>query len=611
AVDLDKEGNISRNHDRRTLFFPFAPELLTPGTNHLVIRLWGDPAYMPLGLHSAQPYYITQYSEMQKKNNEVVAVTFIGLYLFIGIYHIFIFLTRRQDRYNLFYGLFSADLAVYLFSRTHTVYSFIANTRVIFVIELSSLFLLMPFIAAFLDWLRYSKLTVTTKVFSLFCFSLIAGILFLPRHIGFDLLGIWQVFGLAMAVYYILYGIVIRFFIDQVKRWRRQPRDERRNLFLVIFDGLRISALGNLVFGALFLFATAFYDIFDALVLHQDLVLTKYGFFVFTMSTAFILANRFNFLHVRLHELNQTLEERIQDLTATSQLLRINEKKYRCLFEGTSDPVALLDEELSFIEGNAAAMSLFGLDRPGTENLNLRDILYGQEVERNQGILSIDRAMRSLSQSQKPKELKFRIRTPLGEPKTCRIRLEAITAMNQSEILLHVRPEDEDPLMECFVEGREVYSIESTLSAADEATRRITHSLKRYLDAEEANYLMICLREIIINAVEHGNLEISFDDKSRAQQEQKYFEFIQERQQMDEFKDRTVTIEYSITQKRAIYRVTDMGPGFDHRSFLKNAHRHQEEILEHGRGLFMTLSAFDTVKYNEKGNQVSLIKNFN
>ncbi|MBN2510253.1 MAG: hypothetical protein JXB03_08250, partial [Spirochaetales bacterium] len=29
AVDLDKEGNISRNHDRRTLFFPFAPELLT------------------------------------------------------------------------------------------------------------------------------------------------------------------------------------------------------------------------------------------------------------------------------------------------------------------------------------------------------------------------------------------------------------------------------------------------------------------------------------------------------------------------------------------------------------------------------------------------------
>ena len=610
AVDMDTKGNITASHDRRSLYFPFPPNLLTPGRNHLVIRMWGDPAVSLLGFFSAQPYYIGNYKDIEKNNSEVLAVTFIGLYLFIGIYHIFIYLSRRQDRFNLFYGLFSMDLAVYLFSRTHTVYQYISSSKAIFLIELSSLFLLIPFLAAFLDWLRYSKLTKVTQVFSLFCFLLVFGIFVFPKHVAYDLLSIWQVFGLSMTLYYIMYGIIIEFFIDQIQRWRRQPSENKKSLFAVLFMGMRRSALGNLLFGALFLFGTAVFDIVDALMIHVDLVLTKYGFFVFTMSTAFILANRFNFLHMRLRELNQTLENRIEDLTATSQLLSINEKKYRSLFDGTGDPVALMNEDLSFIEGNRAAMSLFGLDRPGNDNLNLRDILYGQEMERAQGVISINRALRSLSIAKQPRELKLRIRTPIGEARTCRIRLEAITSMNQREILLHVRPEDEDPLMDSFVEGREVYAIESTLSAADEATRKVTHTLKRYLDAEEANFLMICLREMIINAVEHGNLEISFEEKSKAQREQQYFEFIQERQQMEQFKDRSVTIEYSITSKRAIYRITDMGPGFDHKLYMNNREQNHAEMLEHGRGLFMTLSAFDTVKFNEKGNQVSLIKNF-
>ncbi|NIP67406.1 hypothetical protein GWM83_02165 [Candidatus Bathyarchaeota archaeon] len=175
---------------------------------------------------------------------------------------------------------------------------------------------------------------------------------------------------------------------------------------------------------------------------------------------------------------------------------------------------------------------------------------------------------------------------------------------------MRVLQENEDPLLESFVEGREVYTIQSTLSAADEATRRVTNQLKRYMDAEDANFLSICLREILINAVEHGNLEITFDDKSKAQEEERYFEFLQERQQQSPYKTRTVNIEYSITPKRAIYRITDMGKGFDHKTFISKGDEPRPELLEHGRGLFMTLNAFDTVKYNDKGNQVMLVKNF-
>jgi anti-sigma regulatory factor (Ser/Thr protein kinase) len=34
------------------------------------------------------------------------------------------------------------------------------------------------------------------------------------------------------------------------------------------------------------------------------------------------------------------------------------------------------------------------------------------------------------------------------------------------------------------------------------------------------------------------------------------------------------------------------------------------ELLEHGRGLFITLGAFDAVRFNEAGNQVTLVKYF-
>ena len=69
-----------------------------------------------------------------------------------------------------------------------------------------------------------------------------------------------------------------------------------------------------------------------------DLLLTKYGFFLFTMGTALILANRLGFLHDRLGGLNRTLEERIRVLTETGVRLSASERRYRSLFEGSSEP---------------------------------------------------------------------------------------------------------------------------------------------------------------------------------------------------------------------------------------------------------------------------------
>jgi anti-sigma regulatory factor (Ser/Thr protein kinase) len=72
-----------------------------------------------------------------------------------------------------------------------------------------------------------------------------------------------------------------------------------------------------------------------------------------------------------------------------------------------------------------------------------------------------------------------------------------------------------------------------------------------------------------------------------------------------------VVVEYSISASRATFRVTDEGNGFDHSMYSKGAGEERAaEMLEHGRGLFITMGAFDKVLFNDKGNQVTLVRIF-
>jgi adenylate cyclase len=50
--------------------------------------------------------------------------------------------------------------------------------------------------------------------------------------------------------------------------------------------------MGNLLAGALICLLTGVFDVLDSLVIHYGLSLTRYGFFIFTAGTAFILARR-------------------------------------------------------------------------------------------------------------------------------------------------------------------------------------------------------------------------------------------------------------------------------------------------------------------------------
>lgn len=111
------------------------------------------------------------------------------------------------------------------------------------------------------------------------------------------------------------------------------------------------------------------------------------------------------------------------------------------------------------------------------------------------------------------------------------------------------------------------------------------------------------LAELLINAVEHGNLEIGYDPKTMLLEEGRWLEEINRRQQTAPYSDRFV--EAVITQKDdGIYLViTDQGNGFNwHRYMTIDPSRASDT---HGRGIAQARAiSFDKLTYNEKGNQV-------
>jgi len=111
------------------------------------------------------------------------------------------------------------------------------------------------------------------------------------------------------------------------------------------------------------------------------------------------------------------------------------------------------------------------------------------------------------------------------------------------------------------------------------------------------------LNELLVNGVEHGNLEIGFDEKTRLQETDTWEEEIQRRLALPENAQRVVDVLFERFQDCIQVTITDQGPGFDWRKYEQI---NPERILEsHGRGIAMAKAlSFSLVEYRGKGNQV-------
>ncbi|MCA9472452.1 MAG: response regulator [Nitrospirales bacterium] len=118
----------------------------------------------------------------------------------------------------------------------------------------------------------------------------------------------------------------------------------------------------------------------------------------------------------------------------------------------------------------------------------------------------------------------------------------------------------------------------------------------------------VALQELLINAMEHGNLNISSDEKRRAILDDTYEELLETRRDSPAYRNRRVRLSFchDVSMGTVEFRVHDEGDGFDWKCLVN---RNEDQLLSasgSGRGIFLVRTLIHDIRYVGKGNEVVL-----
>ena len=114
------------------------------------------------------------------------------------------------------------------------------------------------------------------------------------------------------------------------------------------------------------------------------------------------------------------------------------------------------------------------------------------------------------------------------------------------------------------------------------------------------------ISELLINAVEHGNLEISYEEKSKLVAQEQWKQEVSRRLGLPEFKDKKVSVTFKREGLFNRILIEDEGKGFEWQKFLELDP--MRAFDSHGRGIAMAkMMSVDEINYQGCGNKVELI----
>ncbi|MFC1671047.1 response regulator [Spirochaetota bacterium] len=290
--------------------------------------------------------------------------------------------------------------------------------------------------------------------------------------------------------------------------------------------------------------------------------------------------------------------------------LEESEEKYRNIFEGSTEIIFTLDDNLNILSINKSVSKYLKEQPKRMISKNFMDLIYhvGEGKYESRDILK--EKIELFAQNEIPLSFKTQFISNFNnEPIDMTVKLEYINIRGKNLIIGRASKTIEDEL-KYLVSENITLEMQNYFIDIDDISHIITKNLKKYMDHHEVDLLRFSVREILINAIEHGNLEISFDEKSKAIEDDNYMEFIAQRQKNVRYRKRKVQIESVIDPGVVCYTITDEGKGFDHISVLNGLTKKNtgKKELYHGRGIKMAKKIFDEINYNKKGNEVKLTK---
>lgn len=121
--------------------------------------------------------------------------------------------------------------------------------------------------------------------------------------------------------------------------------------------------------------------------------------------------------------------------------------------------------------------------------------------------------------------------------------------------------------------------------------------------APDPERVILGLTELMLNAVEHGNLSITYAEKSALIAANSLESEVERRLHLPEFATRQAALLIERADKKLNYLIRDEGSGFDWQPYLEMSPSRAFDT--HGRGIAMTnLLSFDRLQYLGCGNEV-------
>ncbi|MBF0274295.1 MAG: response regulator [Nitrospinae bacterium] len=158
----------------------------------------------------------------------------------------------------------------------------------------------------------------------------------------------------------------------------------------------------------------------------------------------------------------------------------------------------------------------------------------------------------------------------------------------------------------------EVMSSFRSLAMIDTATYFVQNlqgaqALAEYLSkiALNSEQIVTGLSELFINAVEHGNLGITYEEKSILSKDGEWLKEVEKRLNLPENCSKKVEVTVKNLSEHMVVTIKDEGKGFDWKKYMKID---TDRIYhQHGRGIAIArMVSFERMHYNEKGNEIEI-----
>lgn len=169
-----------------------------------------------------------------------------------------------------------------------------------------------------------------------------------------------------------------------------------------------------------------------------------------------------------------------------------------------------------------------------------------------------------------------------------------------------------EQLMRCLTRTEFSFCLENDPALIDPLVDLIQQMVAgmRLTDFAGKLQLGVALKEALLNALFHGNLEITAEEVKAVEDRllgEGEVSLVEKRCQQSPYKDRRIAVTVKISQDEARFVIRDQGPGFDVASVPSLCECGALEG-ERGRGLWLMRTFMDEVAFDATGNEVTMVK---